>query len=573
MSREESQPKADPTPDSEREVEPPTSGGIDHETGSPEPAGDPSSIEGISQIRATLDQLELQIAEYRSMLAAQEADADSQGQQVEEEDSVESPVDEIDEEALGGVAEEIAANAAAYFAKEYGADVAVEQAEPPILSEPETPDDAVETPELETSVTEVIQEEEEDSRAEVEVSDAPRMSAIAIPITVEPEVAEAEVEEVEEDETTQLEEPSVDLPELFSELQSQLDAGLHSTASVSIWVDGETHLDYLSSKAASGVPPDPPPLFRAFSSGKAMAAAVIWRLLDSGTLEVDAPVARYWPEFAQRRKSKVTLRHVLTHTAGLPHDFGRGDVDWGDWGRMSDILASMPLEYEPGKVNHYHSITFGILVAEIAGRATGVDFAELFEREVASPLSLGDTRFVINEEDSETRSRVQSLTTAADYHDLDMPEKMDWLLDNQIMSPGATCVTSSNDLAKLYSAVCNRGVIGDGDDWLTEDAADRVFDVHASAYNIQDMLPARVGQGVWMFDEQPNRTAADIGSSTFGHGGMGTSIAWGDPDHNVAVAIITDTMQEDELNDRRLNRLSAAIRKDLRLPFGSVAEL
>ena len=60
----------------------------------------------------------------------------------------------------------------------------------------------------------------------------------------------------------------------------------------------------------------------------------------------------------------------------------------GDWGRMMDILASMPLEYESGEVIHYHSITFGLLVAEIASRATGQRFVDLFESEVASPLNL-----------------------------------------------------------------------------------------------------------------------------------------------------------------------------------------
>ena len=75
-----------------------------------------------------------------------------------------------------------------------------------------------------------------------------------------------------------------------------------------------------------------------------------------------------------------------------------------------------------------------------------------------------------------------------------------------------------------------------------------------------------------MFDEQPNRMAAPTGSRGFGHGGMGTSIGWGDPDHNVGVAIITDTMQDEELNGKRLNRISAAVRRDLGLPVGAVAE-
>ena len=481
MSRDDLQPTDDATIRTEGEDQPGAEGG--------EKPGDPTNrpeiaqtaLAGIEEIRATLDQLETQIVQYRQLLA--EGDASSRV-------AVATKVDG-GEVASGAVAE-------------------------PLVDE-----------------------------AEEAVSD----------VTLKPLGA-----------------PSVELPELFAELESQLELGLHRTASISIYEDGQEVLNYLSSKDGSGVTPEPQPLFRAFSSGKAMAAATIWRLLDSDALEVDAPIAHYWPEFAQRRKTGVTVRHVLTHTSGLPHDFGRGDVDWGDWGRMVDIIASMPLEYEPGEVIHYHAITFGILVAEIASRATGLSFAELFEREVAIPLRLMDTRFLVDYEDSDTRGRVKELHVPAGYSDPAMPSKMDWLLDNQIVSPGATCITTADDLARLYATVCEGGVTPEGEKWLSEGAAAQVFTVHASAYDIESMAKLRVGQGVWMFDEQPNRMAAAAGSKSFGHGGMGTSIGWGDPDHNVGVAIITDTMQDEELNGKRLNRVSAAIRRDLGLPVGAVEE-
>ena len=482
MSRDDLQPTADASIRTEGEVQPGIDGGVEPgaSTTSTEPL--PAALAGIEEIRATLDQLESQIVQYRRLLAEEEAS------------SRVVTVGEVDED-------------------EAGSDGAAE-----------------------TLVDEV----------EAAVSD------------VEPEP---------------LESPDVELPELFAELESQLELGLHHTASIAIYADGEEVVKFLSSIEGSGLTPEPQPLFRAFSSGKAMAAAVVWRLLDSGVLEVDAPVARYWPEFAQRGKTGVTVRHVLTHTAGLPHDFGRGDVDWGDWGRMVDILATMSLEYVPGEVIHYHSITFGILVAEIASRATGMRFAELFDREVATPLRLKDTRFSVEYEDAEARGRVKELHVSAGYHDPDMPWKMDWLLDNQIVSPGATCITTADDLARLYATVCEGGVTPEGARWLSEGAAAEVFAVHASAYDVESMTKLRVGQGVWLFDEQPNRFASPVGSRAFGHGGMGTSIGWGDPDHSVGVAIITDTMQDEELNGRRLNRISAAVRRDLGLPVGSVAEL
>lgn len=480
-----------------------------------------SPIDGISDIRATLDLLERQIVEYRKMLVEQE---EAVSVDAEREDEAAPPLVELDEEQLGTVAESIADQAAAFFAGRSATEEATEDEATVVVAE----------------VKDVFEEE-------------------------------AEIEEVSVEDDG-LEAPDADLPELFAELEAQLEKGLHNAASVAVYADSEVLLEYLSAQSGSGVTPTPQPLFRAFSSGKPMAAATVWRLLDAGVLEIDAPVASYWPEFAQRGKGKVTLRHVLTHTAGLPRDFGRGDVDWGDWGRMSDILASMDLEYEPGEVIHYHAITFGILVAEIAARASGIPFVELFEREVKYPLGLADTSFVIGEKDIEARRRVQPLIAPSGYYDREMPGKMDWLLDNQILSPGASCVTTASDLMRLYSAVCSGGSTIDGEVWLSEEAAANVFATHASAYNIEDMSKNRVGQGVWMFDEQPNRFAAPIGSMSFGHGGMATSIAWGDPEFGVCVAIITDTMQEEELNGKRLNRISAAVRRDLGLPVGSVAE-
>ena len=497
-----------------------------------------SPVDGISDIRATLDLLERQIVEYRKMLVEQERAVSFDA---EREDEVTPQLVELDEEQLGNVAESIADQAAALFAGRVPAEETLED----------------ETKVVVTAVADGIEEV-------VEV--------VKEPVMVEMDVeAVVEIEEVPVEDDG-LEEPDADLPELFAELEAQLERGLHNAASVAVYADGEVLLEYLSAQSGSGVTPTPQPLFRAFSSGKPMAAATVWRLLDAGVLEIDAPVASYWPEFAQRGKGRVTLRHVLSHTAGLPRDFGRGDVDWGDWGRMSDILASMDLEYEPGEVIHYHSITFGILVAEIAARASGISFVDLFEREVKSPLGLADTSFLIGEEDIKARRRVQPLIAPSGYYDREMPKKMDWLLDNQILSPGASCVTTSSDLVRLYSAVCSGGSTIDGEVWLSEEAAANVFATHASAYNIEDMSKNRVGQGVWMFDEQPNRSASPTGSMTFGHGGMATSIAWGDPEYGVCVAIITDTMQMEELNGKRLNRISAAVRRDLGLPVGTVEE-
>ena len=320
----------------------------------PEGENNPSALDGISRIRTTLDELEVQIAQYRNLLAEEEEAAKARQE-------AEAPVVEVvDETQLGNIAAEIAAEAAALY-------------DPPLERE------VVATQQALVEVAPLVVEVEKQGEAVVAADDL---------------LAEADEEEAIE-ERELLAEPEVDLPELFAELQLQKEMGLHRTASVSIFVDGEELLSYLSSETGfRSVTPE----LHNLCSGRSHPGRR-WRQRRFGgcwtreSLEINAPVAQYWPEFAQRGKSSVTLRHVLTHTAGLPRDFGRGDVDWGDWGRMLDILASMPLEYEPGEVIHYHSITFGLLVAQIASRATGERFVDLFESEVASPLGFDEHIF------------------------------------------------------------------------------------------------------------------------------------------------------------------------------------
>ena len=510
----------------------------------PPPSPTPLPAVDLSGIIAALEQLQAEIGAYRQGL-------------IEAQRSQTHPV--------GGRADAVAGVAPAVDDADGDADDAVAPAAPGVDSAP---------PFVAETVAETVVETVADATSEnaVETSDDETDAE-----DLETEAAAEAVSEVS------LAAPEVELPRLYAELAAQLEAGLHRNAAVAIYRDGEELLSYVSTEAGSGVSPPPPPIFRAFSSAKAMVAATVWRLLDRGVLEIDAPVADVWPEFAQRGKSNITLRHVLTHTAGLPIDHGRADVDWQDWGRMADTLAAMDPMYEPGRVIHYHSITFGLLLAEIASRATGIGFEALFEQEVAAPLGLRDTGFALYPRgddmrddmragDAERRARVAPLHTAADYHDLRMPQKMDWLLDNAILSPGGTGLTTASELARLYAVVCEDGVTADGDLWLSAAAARDVYAVHASCYNIEELAPARIGQGVWLQSYQPNPAAAPDDGSTFGHGGMGTSIAWGDPEHRLAVAVITDTMQSDADNLRRLNRVSAAVREDLGLPVGEDAE-
>ncbi|MEU9234426.1 serine hydrolase domain-containing protein [Streptomyces subrutilus] len=110
-------------------------------------------------------------------------------------------------------------------------------------------------------------------------------------------------------------------------------------------------------------------------------------LADEGRLDLSAPVAAYWPEFAALGKGSVLVRHVLSHTAGLPDLSGLKAVeDLYDWESVTAGLAAQALAWEPGTAAGYHALTFGFLVGEVVRRITGRSLGEFFVEEVAKPL-------------------------------------------------------------------------------------------------------------------------------------------------------------------------------------------
>ncbi|MBO2448512.1 beta-lactamase family protein [Actinomadura barringtoniae] len=160
-------------------------------------------------------------------------------------------------------------------------------------------------------------------------------------------------------------------------------------ASASVVVDGEPVVDIWGGYAdqARSVPWERDTITGVWSTTKTMTALCALILADRGELDLDAPVARYWPEFAAAGKEGVLVRHLLGHTAGLPDwDKPVTATDLLDAQAMTALLAAQAPQWEPGTVGGYHSITFGFLVGEVVRRVTGRSLGAFFAEEVAGPL-------------------------------------------------------------------------------------------------------------------------------------------------------------------------------------------
>jgi CubicO group peptidase (beta-lactamase class C family) len=165
--------------------------------------------------------------------------------------------------------------------------------------------------------------------------------------------------------------------------------GLEVGASFAATLDGEFVVDIWAgyADAAKTRPWQRDTIVNVYSTTKAMAALCTLMLVDRGQLDLDAPVATYWPEFAQGGKEKLPVRYLLSHTAGLA-GFTEpvSTKDLYDWDHIVGLLAAQEPWWEPGTQSGYHAITFGFLLGEIVRRITRKTPGTFFRDEVAAPL-------------------------------------------------------------------------------------------------------------------------------------------------------------------------------------------
>ncbi|MGH9191952.1 MAG: serine hydrolase domain-containing protein [Acidimicrobiales bacterium] len=258
-------------------------------------------------------------------------------------------------------------------------------------------------------------------------------------------------------------------------------------ASVAVTVGGETVVDLWGGHA------DPDrtrawekdTLCVAMSSTKGATSLAAHLLVSAGELDVDEPVASYWPEFAAAGKDRVLVRHLISHQAGLPAL--RDPVPPGgfyDWDGMVERLAAEPPFWEPGTRHGYHALTFGFLVGEVVRRVTGRSVGRFVADEIAGPLGL-DLYIGLPEGlaprvarltpppapepgDPVPRFMLQAMTEPGSIPWLVMQNNGGYLVPGEWDSPAALAaelpasggVANARALAGLYRAIVQGGQIG-----------------------------------------------------------------------------------------------------------------
>jgi CubicO group peptidase (beta-lactamase class C family) len=171
--------------------------------------------------------------------------------------------------------------------------------------------------------------------------------------------------------------------------ETNLASGADVGASFAATIDGETVVDLWGGFAdeARTRPWGRDTIVNVYSTTKTMAALTALMMADRGELDFDAPVAKYWPEFAANGKGSITVSHVMSHASGLSgwrHPITAEDLY--DWEKMTSLLASQSPLWESGTASGYHVLTFGYLIGEVVRRIAGKSLGTVFREEIATPL-------------------------------------------------------------------------------------------------------------------------------------------------------------------------------------------
>ena len=329
-------------------------------------------------------------------------------------------------------------------------------------------------------------------------------------------------------------------------------------AAVHVTVGGKTVVDLWggSADAAQTRPWTPDTIVNVWSTTKGWLALAMHMLTDQGLLDFDAPVARYWPEFAHNGKQGVLVRHLLTHTAGLPAPSMKVPQEaLFEWDRMVHSLEQSSLFWTPGEKCGYHAATFGWLNGEVLRRITGMSPGQFIRTRIAEPLQAGVAVGLNAAEQARAAEIVppgaisygifrlalalRERKGPAPFTNPARPPKLAntrrW---REAEIPSSNGHASARGLARLYTVLALGGKV-DGLRLLSAPAVALAGRQQVQAKDVIIGMPVRRTLGFMLPDGGP---ADPRPLTAFGHPGMGGSLGFADPAQRLAVGYVMNRM-------------------------------
>lgn len=349
-------------------------------------------------------------------------------------------------------------------------------------------------------------------------------------------------------------------------------------AALCVYRDGSPIVDLYGGVAdpTTGDPWREDTLTLVFSSTKGITAACIALLVERGQLDLDAPVARYWPEFAANGKAEISVRCVLTHRAGLAAV--AGDLTLEEvlaWDPVCAAIAAQAPEWEPGTKHGYHARSYGWILGEVVRRITGESIGRFIAKQIAGPL--GADFFVgLPAEYDERVAPTLPAPAPTDPKMLELRERFmgpDTLLGRVLSGPSnlfeygpmwntrelraaempsSNGICSGHALARIYASMVGNV---DGFRLLSEESVRHACEVHSDGPDAVIMMPMRFGLGFL----RPPSLAPACPDACFGHAGAGGSLGFADPERRIGFGYVMNQMKLGLVADERASGLVEAL--------------
>ena len=360
------------------------------------------------------------------------------------------------------------------------------------------------------------------------------------------------------------------LPRAFAEIESGTKAGLHIGAQVYVGQGGRVVADAGIGEARAGVAMQGDTLMPWMSATKPIVAICIGQLWERGLLALDDRVAQHIPEFGKHGKDAITIRHLLTHTAGI-----RGAI--GGWvtepvdvviGKICD--ARLEPNWTPGKKAGYHVASSWFVLGELIRRLTGSPVGEYVRREIFLPLGMNDSWIGIPAEQYVAYG--QRMGILQDTSGMSItPAGFDTPEMAALCRPGGSGRGPVRELGRFYQMLLNGGSL-DGTRIVSPQtvaamtARHRVGMLDLTFEHVMDWgLGFIVNSNQYGVETVPYGYGPHASWRTFGHSGYQSSVAFCDPKNELVVAIVFNGTPGDAAHDRRMRAVLRGVYEDLGL--------
>lgn len=346
-------------------------------------------------------------------------------------------------------------------------------------------------------------------------------------------------------------------------IEAHIGDGRYPGAQVALARHGKLALsrNYGLARLSPAMPARDDIVWRLYSNTKVITAAAIWVLVEEGALSFNDRIAEHVPDFARHGKGDITLHQVLTHQGGFPNAPAVSPEAWEDHQLLRRLVCDYTLEWTPGSRLHYHTSAAHWVCAVLIEAIAKMDFRDFIRTRVIEPLGLGNELFVGMKEADQARC-------AEIYEPAREGKGQVLIADENTVAyrragvPSGGGFATARAMAAFYQMMLGGGTLH-GKRLVSPRMVQYVTRNFTGERGDAGMGNIAMHRGLGPHSRGTSEVIRGLGSlaypGTFGHGGVGSSYCWADPDSGVSFAYISNSKIPDPWHSRRLELISNCI--------------